>query len=103
MISVTRFDGSEFVINSDLIETIEATPDTVITFAKDKKVVVRESPEQIVDKIVRFRHRVLVDPNALVSSPERRPTPEQMSHMHQGSGAHTKRFRVVQQADHAES
>ena len=103
MISVTRFDGSEFVINSDLIETIEATPDTVITFAKDKKVVVRETPEQIVDRIVRFRHRVLVDPGALTSSPERRPTAEQMSHLHQGTGAHTKRFRVVQQADQVES
>lgn len=101
MISVTRFDGSEFVINSDLIETIEATPDTVITFAKDKKVVVRETPDEIVDKIVRFRHRVLVDPTALVAST--RPTTEQMSHLHQGTGVHTKRFRVVQQPEQAES
>ena len=48
MIFVTRFDGSEFVINSDLIETVEATPDTVVTFSKDKKVVVefgRQPPE----------------------------------------------------------
>ena len=44
VISVTRLDGSEFVINADLIETVEATPDTVITFAHDKKVVVRETP-----------------------------------------------------------
>ncbi len=103
MISVTRFDGSEFVINSDLIETIEATPDTVITFAKDKKVVVRETPDEIVDKSVAFRHRVLVDPGALVSTADRRPTPEQLSHAHQGTGVHTKRFRVVQQADQVES
>ena len=45
MISVTRLDGSEFIINSDLIETIEATPDTVITFAHDKKVIVNEAKE----------------------------------------------------------
>jgi flagellar protein FlbD len=102
MIFVTRFDGSEFVINSDLIETVEATPDTVITFAKDKKVVVRETPEQIIDRIVRFRHRMLVDPEALLSSPEKRPTADQMSHLHKGTGVHTKRFRVVQ-ADQAES
>ena len=86
VIAVTRFDGSEFVINSDLIETVEATPDTVITFAHDKKVVVRESPEEIVDRIVRFRHRVFVDPGALKK----------------GTGAHTSRLRVVA-GDHTES
>jgi flagellar protein FlbD len=86
MISVTRLDGSEFVINSDLIETVEATPDTVISFAHDKKVVVRESPEEIIDRIVRFRHRVFVDPGAL----------------HKGTAARTKRLHVVH-GDQAES
>jgi flagellar protein FlbD len=102
VISVTRLDGSEFVINADLIETVEATPDTVITFAKDKRVVVRETPKEIVDKVVLFRHRVFVDPAALISSPDRRPTAEQLSHLHKGTGAHTKRFRVVQ-GDQTES
>jgi flagellar protein FlbD len=103
VISVTRFDGSEFVINSDLIETIEATPDTVITFAKDKKVVVRETPDQIIDRVIRFRHRVFVDPSAIVSAPNKRPTADQISHMHKGTGVHTKRFRLVQQDDQVES
>lgn len=95
VISVTRLDGSEFVINSDLIETVEATPDTVITFAHDKKVVVRETPEEIIDRVVLFRHRVYVDPSALVSLSSSRPTKEQMSHMHKGTGAHANRLRVV--------
>ena len=95
MIAVTRFDGSEFVINSDLIETVEATPDTVITFAHDKKVVVRETPHEIIDRVVLFRHRVYVDPSALVTLPANRPTSEQLSHRHQGAGAHTNRLRVV--------
>lgn len=103
MISVTRFDGSEFVINSDLIEIVEATPDTVITFAKDKKVVVRETPEEIIDLVIRFRHRVFVDPSVLASSPNDRPSPDRTSHLHQGTGVHTKRFRLVQQADQNES
>jgi flagellar protein FlbD len=92
MIAVTRFDGSEFLINSDLIETVEATPDTVITFAHDKKVVVRETPDDIVNRIVAFRRRIYTDPSALVSSPADRPTREQTSHIHQGAG----RLRVVQ-------
>lgn len=103
VITVTRFDGSEFVINSDLIETVEATPDTVITFAHDKKVVVRESPNQIVDRMVAYRRRVYLDPAAVVSSPSERPGRDQMSHMHKGTGAAAKRFRLVQQGDQEES
>lgn len=103
MIYVTRLDGSEFVINSDLIETVEATPDTVITFARDKKVVVRETPEQIIESIARFRQRIYLDPSTLVSSPDDRPTPEQMNHHHKGTGVHTKRFHLVQQDDQDES
>ncbi|HLQ32446.1 MAG TPA: flagellar FlbD family protein [Chloroflexota bacterium] len=104
VISVTRLDGSEFIINADLIETVEATPDTVITFAHDKKVVVSETPEEIVDRIVRYRHRVFVDPGALVSSPAKRPTAEQLSHMHKGTGARTnKRLHVVAADGQAES
>jgi flagellar protein FlbD len=95
VISVTRLDGSEFVINADLIETLEATPDTVITFAHDKKVVVRETPDEIIDRVVLFRHRVYVDPAALSSPASNRPTSEQLSHRHQGTGAHTNRLRVV--------
>lgn len=95
MISVTRLDGSEFIINADLIETIEATPDTVITFARDKKVVVRESPDEIIDRVVVFRQRVYADPSVLVTSPANRPTMDQMSHLHKGTGAHTNRLRVV--------
>ncbi len=95
MILLTRLDGSEFVINSDLIETIEATPDTVITFAHDKKVLVREPPEEVVQLVIEFRRRLLADPNALISSPSRRPTPEQTSHMHKGKG--TGRFRLLKQ------
>jgi len=95
VIPVTRLDGSEFIINADLIETIEATPDTVITFARDKKVVVREAPDEIIDRVVLFRHRVYVDPAALLSSSGSRPTTDQMSHLHKGTGAHTNRLRVV--------
>jgi len=103
VISVTRLDGSEFIINSDLIETVEATPDTVISFAHDKKVVVRESPSEIVDQVIRFRRRISNDPGALVASPEQRPTAEQLSHRHKGTGARTNRFHLVQQDDQGAS
>jgi flagellar protein FlbD len=59
VISVTRLNGSEIVVNADLIETIEATPDTVITLVDGKKYVVNETTEQVVEKIRMFRAAIL--------------------------------------------
>ncbi len=58
MIPVTRLDGSPFIINGDLIETIESVPDTVVTLTSQKKLVVRESPQALIDGIIAFRRRV---------------------------------------------
>jgi flagellar protein FlbD len=57
MIPLTRFNGSVFVLNADLIETVEATPDTVITLVTGKKYVVRESVEEIIEKVLDFRKK----------------------------------------------
>jgi len=58
MINVTRINDEEFVLNSDLIEYISKTPDTVITLTTGKKLMVKETPEQVVDRVVEFRHRI---------------------------------------------
>ncbi|SHJ05759.1 flagellar FlbD family protein [Lutispora thermophila] len=58
MIKVTRFNGKEYYINSDLIETIEETPDTVITLRDGKKYVVSETVEEIVNRIVEHKRKV---------------------------------------------
>lgn len=55
MITLTRLDGSTFYLNSDLIETIESTPDTVVTLTTGKKFVVRETGEEIWRKIRAWR------------------------------------------------
>lgn len=59
MIKVTRLNGKEYYINFDLIETIEQTPDTVITLRDGKKYVVLETTEDIIDKIIEFKRKVL--------------------------------------------
>jgi flagellar protein FlbD len=58
VIAVTRLDGSKFYVNSDLIETIESTPDTVLTLSTQKKLIVRESPKELIDGVVAFRRRI---------------------------------------------
>jgi flagellar protein FlbD len=59
MIQLTRLNGQPLVVNSDLIKMIENAPDTVITLANSEKIVVRETSEQILDRIVAFRRRIL--------------------------------------------
>lgn len=58
MIRVTRLDGKETVVNSDLILMVEDTPDTVLTFANGTHMVVRESVDDVVERSVQFRRRL---------------------------------------------
>jgi flagellar protein FlbD len=59
MIMVTRFDGTRLAVNVQLIEFVEATPDTVLSMTTGRKLIVRETPEQVVDAVVAFKRRVL--------------------------------------------
>ena len=59
MIHVTRLNHTPVVLNSDLIQEIETTPDTVITLTTGQKIMVLESTEEIVERIVRFRQQIV--------------------------------------------
>lgn len=67
MIQLTRLNGKSIVVNSDLIEFIENAPDTVITLVTGEKVVVTETTEEIFERIVIFRRRLL--PASLATLP----------------------------------
>jgi flagellar protein FlbD len=58
MIAVSRLDGSEFLVNAELIQVVERTPDTVITLTTGEKFVVREPIAEVLDRIVSYRRRV---------------------------------------------
>jgi flagellar protein FlbD len=58
MVWLTRFDGTRFVINTDLIESAEATPDTVITLTNGHRFVVCEGVDDLIARVVAFRHRI---------------------------------------------
>ncbi len=55
MISVTRLNGEHLYVNADLIETVEATPDTLIAFTTGKKMMVLESVDEVVERIKEYR------------------------------------------------
>ncbi len=59
MIRLTRLNQTELIINSDLIEHIEIGGNTVIKLTDGNSFVVKESPEEIVDRVVRFKKRIL--------------------------------------------
>ena len=55
MIDVTRIDGKKITINCDLIETVEETPDTIITLTTGKKIIVKESRQNVKNLVKSFR------------------------------------------------
>lgn len=55
MINVTKINNMNITINSDLIETIEETPDTVITLTTGKKILVKESRQEIVNLVKLYK------------------------------------------------
>lgn len=61
MIDVTRMNGKQFTLNSDLIETIEETPDTVLTLTTGKKIIVKESRQEIKNLVKLYRKDILTD------------------------------------------
>jgi flagellar protein FlbD len=60
MIIVTRLHGPSLAVNCDLIERVEATPDTVLTLVDGSRYVVRESVAEVVDKVRAFRASVVL-------------------------------------------
>ena len=61
MIRLTRINKVPLVLNSDLIEHLEATPDTVVSLTTGQKFLVLETPDEVVEKIVEFR-RLIAQP-----------------------------------------
>jgi len=59
MITLTRLSGSVFVLNADLIERVDSTPDTIITLVDGKKYVVAETMAQVLDAVVAFRGEIV--------------------------------------------
>jgi len=69
VIYVTRLDGSQLVVNADLIETVEHTADTVITLLDGKKLVVRTHVDEVVESVIGYRQLIARGPLRFVDTP----------------------------------
>jgi flagellar protein FlbD len=59
MIKLTRLNGNPIVLNSDLIKTAEASPDTMLTLINGEKIIVREPCEEVTERVLEYRARLL--------------------------------------------
>ncbi|MCR1786361.1 flagellar FlbD family protein [Nocardioides carbamazepini] len=59
MISLTRLSGTTFLLNADLIERVDCTPDTVVTLVDGTKYVVAESLDEVCDEVIDYRAAIV--------------------------------------------
>jgi len=61
MIELTRLNGTPIVLNSDLIKTAEASPDTMLTLTNGEKLIVRETCGEVTERVLGYRARLLAN------------------------------------------
>ena len=61
MIEVTKINGSKVLINPDLMELVEETPDTVITFTTGRKIIVKESRQEVKNLVKLYRKYIFAN------------------------------------------
>ena len=59
MIQLTRLNRVPLIVNADLIEHVEVTPDTVVALTNGQKFMVLESAQEVVDKVIQYRRAIL--------------------------------------------
>ena len=84
MILVHRLRGEPMFLNEDLIESIESTPDTVVTLVDGRKLVLADTPDDLVEQARRYRASVLVAVEELRQRPELRVLPGGAGQENQG-------------------
>lgn len=75
MIQLTRLNNQALLVNCDLIKFVETAPDTVLTLISGEKILVRESPDEVLQRIIAFRRGVLAGEglNIFKNSADRAP------------------------------
>lgn len=58
MIHLMRLKGPEIVVNADLIKFIEAAPDTMLTLVGGEKLLIQESPDEVIAKVIAYKREI---------------------------------------------
>ena len=61
MIEVTKINGTKVLVNPDLIELVEETPDTVIAFTTGRKLIVKEGRQEVKNPVKSYRKEIFAD------------------------------------------
>ncbi len=61
MIELTKLNGQKVLVNCDLIELVEETPDTVVSFTTGKKIIVKESRQEVKNLVKSYRKDIFAD------------------------------------------
>jgi flagellar protein FlbD len=77
MIRLTRINRVPLVLNSDLIEHVEVTPDTVIAMTTGQKFMVSESADEVIQKVIEFRRLIATGPATALLEEEDATTEEE--------------------------
>lgn len=67
MIEVTRINGKKIIVNAEKIETVEATPDTVITLSDGKKIIVKEGCQEVKNLVLSYKRDIFVNLTKMMS------------------------------------
>jgi flagellar protein FlbD len=72
MIKLTRFDGSVVAVNAELVKFVEATPDTIVTLTSDQKLLVLETVDEVIEKVIEYKRFVYANqPQKICKSNEK--------------------------------
>ena len=61
MIEITKLNGAKMLVNTSLIETVEETPDTVITLTSGKKIIVKESRQEVKNLVKSYKRDIFTN------------------------------------------
>jgi flagellar protein FlbD len=70
MIRLTRINHAPFILNADMIEHVEITPDTVIAMVNGQKFMVSESADEVIQRVIEFRRAIARPPEILENGEE---------------------------------
>src|SRR5438477_5637401 len=93
MIQLTRLNNQALIVNCDLIEFVESAPDTMLTLVSGEKIVVRETPKEVLEGIIRYRRLVLESGGPKLLDPQGNASSAQ--------GPGTGSFRLASEPDPA--